>query len=433
LARHYVPRSTPGTPGQLADALSDPRAVATLFNGDAHAFGEFTAAYVAKITAKDPGIAQQLRGQAGDLYPALKAFRPRSSAIQALYRADAPAAGGTVPFGSFSAMLRDVAEAGRSPKRTTGKLTTLMNSFSTDVPSDGGFWIPEDYRSDMILASLEDAIMRPGAVVVPSRSAVLHVPALDDFNHTTSVFGGIIGYWVDESTAATESQAKFTDLAVSSDKLLTLATCSNELLADAPAFETVFVNRLLPQAVAWFEDDKFIGGTGVAEPQGITNAGCAIGVTRATGSTVKFADVIGMLTRLLPQSYGRAVWLASPDAVTQLLGDFLNFGGATTGISDPPDWLTFHDGHWRLLGLPLYPTEHVSALGTAGDLLLVDRSFYLIAERLLLQVSASPHPNFNVDKTQVKVVNRGSGRSWLNTAVSPKNGSQTVSPVVRLV
>jgi hypothetical protein len=309
----------------------------------------------------------------------------------------------------------------------------MQNAFSTDVPSDGGFLVPEDYRSDMILASLETAIVRPGAVVVPSASAVLHVPALDDITHATTVFGGIIGYWADESTAATDTSAKFTDMALSADKLITLSSSPRELPDDAPAFTTVFVNRLLPQAVAWYEDDKFIGGTGVAEPLGVNNAPCAISVTRATGSTVKYIDVVTMLTRLLPQSYSKAVWLCSPDVVTQLLQDFLNFGSATSGITAPPDWLKFSDGHWRLLGLELYPTEHVSPLGTAGDLVLCDRSFFIIADRLHLSVSASSHQQWSQDKTLFKCVNRVRGEPWLGTAVTPKNGSQTVSPIVRLV
>ena len=75
----------------------------------------------------------------------------------------------------------------------------------------------------------------------------------------------------------------------------------------------------------------------------------------------------------------------------------------------------------------------MSALGTAGDLVLADRSFFLIGDRLHLNVSGSPHPLWSSDKTQVKVVNRVRGEVWLQTAVTPKNGSQTVSPVVRLV
>jgi hypothetical protein len=431
-----VTTTIPDSPAGLAEWLAGPHAMQALFGygpGSEHRRAEFHRSYVAAFNKLDGGqVAGQLRDQAGDLYPLLKAYRPRSSALQALYRADAPGAGGQVPFASFGEMLREVAAAGRSPRHTTGKLTALRNSFSTDVPSDGGFAVPEDWRSDMILASLESAIVRPGATVVPAASGVLHVPALDDTTHSSTVFGGIQGFWADEATAATDTSAKVLDMALSMDKLITLSSCSNELLADAPAFQTVFVNRLLPQAVAWFEDDKFIGGTGAGEPLGLVNAPCKVAVTRGTASTVKFADVIAMLTRLLPQSYSRAVWLCSPDVVTQLLGDFLNFGAATTGITPPPDWLTFHDGQWRLLGLPLYVTEHVAALGGAGDLVLADRSFYLVADRLHLQVSASPHPAFNIDKTQIKVVNRARGEVWLGNPVVPKNGSAGVSPVVRL-
>ncbi len=426
----------PDSPAGLGEWLAGPHAMQALFGygpGSEHRRAEFHRAYVAAFNRLDGGqVAGQLRDQAGDLGPLLKAFRPRSSAIQALYRNDAPAAG-PQPFASMGDMLADVATAGRSPRHTTDRLATLMNSFSTNVPSDGGFLVPEQFRSDLLLSSLETAIMRPGAVVIPSREAILHVPALDDSTHATTVFGGITAFWADEATAPAETSAKFSDIALDAKKLITLCSTPNELLNDAAAFGNVFVNRTLPQAVAWFEDDKFVGGTGVGEPAGIASAPCKIDVTRATGGKVSYLDVVGMLTRLLPQSYGRAVWLCSPDVVTQLLQDLLVFGGATTGVTPPADWLSFHDGHWRLLGLELYPTEHVSVLGTAGDLLLVDRSFYVIAERLLLSVAVSPHPQWNQDKSMIKVVNRAAGTAWVNSALTPKNGSQTVSPVVRLV
>ncbi len=434
MARHYVsPRTAlPDSPAALGEFLADPARMRA-FSGDGQAWATFHRSYTRAFTRQDNGeTGAQLRGQAGDLYPLLQAHRPRSSALQSLYRADAPCAG-PHPFTSMADMLADVVTASRGKPAATPRLTELMNAFSTNVPSDGGFLVPEEFRSDLILSTLEQSIMRPGAVVVPSAEQVLHVPSLDDQTHATTLLGGIQAYWSDESTAPPETSAKFTDIALSAQKLIALCTAPNELVNDAPAFSSVFMQRTLPAAVAWFEDDKFVGGNGVGEPAGIANAQCALSVTRATGSTVKYIDVVTMLTRLLPASYSRAVWLASPDVITQLLQDLLVFGGATTGVTPPPQWLKFEDGAWRLLGLQVFPTEHVSALGTAGDLVLCDRSMYLIQERLLLSVAASPHPQWNQDKTVIKVVNRADGGPWVLSPLTPKNGSQTVSPVVRLV
>ncbi len=61
------------------------------------------------------------------------------------------------------------------------------------------------------------------------------------------------------------------------------------------------------------------------------------------------------------------MWQCSPDVLTELLNIFQNFGAATSGITAPAV-LVFDGTVWRLLGLPLYVTEHVPALGTLGDL-----------------------------------------------------------------
>jgi hypothetical protein len=133
---------------------------------------------------------------------------------------------------------------------------------------------------------------------------------------------------------------------------------------------------------------------------------------------------------LLPQSYTSAIWLVSPDVVTELLNIFLNFGAATTGVTPPPQWLDLNAR--TLLGRPFYATEHVPKLGTAGDVALVDPSFYVIGDRLTASVVGSPHAAFSTDKTVFRLVHRVDGRPWLGTAVTPKNGSQTVSPIVTL-
>ncbi len=70
---------------------------------------------------------------------------------------------------------------------------------------------------------------------------------------------------------------------------------------DAAAFD-VYLRTVVPKAMAWWEDHALTGGTGVGEPEGYLKAPCAIQVTRATASHVKFADLIGMVAAMLPAS-----------------------------------------------------------------------------------------------------------------------------------
>jgi HK97 family phage major capsid protein len=187
-------------------------------------------------------------------------------------------------------------------------------------------------------------------------------------------------------------------------------------------------------AVGWFEDQGFLSGIGVDQPVGVVNSACKIDVTRTTSSKVLFADLPAMLTRLLPQSFTRCEWAASPDVLTQLLGDFLAVGTVVTQGIAPTSWLQGDpESGWTLLGRPLHITEHVPALGTAGDLTLYDPSMYVIADRLVMALAASAHASFSSDKTQFRIVSRLGGAMWPQSPVTPKNASATVSPVVRLV
>ena len=142
-----------------------------------------------------------------------------------------------------------------------------------------------------------------------------------------------------------------------------------------------------------------------------------------------------MYSRMLPTSLGRAVWIASIDTFPQLATMALsvgtgggpiwigNYAGGQGGMESPPI---------TILGRPLYFTEKTGPLGTTGDLSFVDLSYYLIGDRMQMQVSASEHYKFQNDKTAYRVVERLDGKPWLQSPLIPRNGGPTLSPVVQL-
>lgn len=200
-------------------------------------------------------------------------------------------------------------------------------------------------------------------------SQQLHIPSADDVSHASTLLGGMSFTWGDEGALAAESSGKYLDIALNAGKLSGYSIASNELVADS-AFET-WIRRAWPLAAGWAEDDKFVNGSGAGEPLGVVNSPCAIGVTRTTTSKVLFADIPAMLTRLLPQSFPRCVWLCGTDVLAQLLGDFLQVGTTpTAAVTAPTGWLQGDEvSGWRLLNRPLYVTEHSPALGSTGDVI----------------------------------------------------------------
>jgi HK97 family phage major capsid protein len=314
------------------------------------------------------------------------------------------------------------------------KLVEITNSFSTDAPSDGGFLVPEQFRSDLMMLSLEDGVIRSKATIIPMSNQTLSIPAVDDTTHSGgAVFGGIQTFWVDEATQPTETSAKFAQVKLDVKKLMAYFTCPQELVADAPGF-SAFVDHALPKALAFEEDYRFMVGTGVGEPLGFINCAAAIIASAVSGqgaNTIIVDNLAAMFARMLPSSLMNSIWIADIGTFPQLalmavqgsLGNSTPVWMNNGVIGAPP---------FTIYGRPVYFTEKCPALGTTGDISLVDPSFYLIGDRQAVTASASNDFAFNVDKVAYKVIERVDGRPWIQSALTPRNGGNTLSPFVQL-
>lgn len=312
----------------------------------------------------------------------------------------------------------------------------VRNSFGSIVPADGGFLIPEEMRSEILSTSLESAIVRPRARIVPMSSLRLGYPAVDETSHASSVYGGIVAYWTEEGATFTESQASFGSVTLDAKKLVIYCEAPNELIADAPAFQS-FLSEILPEAMGFEEDDAFLTGSGTGQPLGALNGDAMVEVTETTANLIVWDDIVTMFSRVLPQSMSRGVWIAAPDTFPQLATMTVNVQNVagTENVGGSAVWLQNGVGGppVTILGRPVIFSEKVPALGTTGALSFVDFSFYLIGDRQAIQASSSPHVKFASDKTAFKLVERVDGRPWLNSAITPRNGSSnTLSPFVTL-
>lgn len=314
------------------------------------------------------------------------------------------------------------------------KLEQLRN-FGSNVPSDGGFLIPETLRSELLAVALENAVVRPRARVVPMDTLRVPFPAIDSTSNVSSVHGGIVGYWTEEGAAMTESQARFSRVVLDAKKLTAFTKVPSELLADSLISLSALIDQLFPEALAWFEDVAFLTGDGVGEPLGVLNGAAAISVSRtASGNAVELADVVNMYSRMLPSSLSRAVWLVSPDNFPSLAQLALTRG--TDGIASPAMWMNngqaIGSPPMTLMGRPVIFTEKVPATGSAGDISFVDFGFYLLGDRQVMQARQSEDRYFETDEVAFRVIERVDGRPWLQSAITPQNNGSTLSPIVKL-
>ncbi|MGD9644055.1 MAG: phage major capsid protein, partial [Elusimicrobiales bacterium] len=72
------------------------------------------------------------------------------------------------------------------------------------------------------------------------------------------------------------------------------------------------------------------------------------------------------------------------------------------------------------------------ALGSKGDLILVDFTYYLIKDGSGPFVAASEHVLFRQNKTVIKVFWNVDGKGWVNEPLTLEDGTTKVSPYVVL-
>jgi HK97 family phage major capsid protein len=297
----------------------------------------------------------------------------------------------------------------------------------------GGYIVPPEFYQQLLAISAEDNTFRQYGFVQPMASATLQFPYLDittaQSAGTSPFFGGVIANWTSEAQTRTETEPKFKMMELKAQELSGYSVSSNILLQDAAFGLEKFLMTLFGKAIAWYEEYAFLRGNGVGKPLGIVNAPAALKQTRGTPNTFVFGDLANMLSKLLPSSYNRARWYLSPTVVPQLLqlADGSNraiFISIDQGAVKPPIW--------KLLNMPVTITEKLPALGTTGDVLLIDPSLYVIGDRMMLEIAASEHVNFLSNQMTWRFVERVDGRPWLDNAITLQDSTTKVSPFVVL-
>jgi HK97 family phage major capsid protein len=442
--------ATPKNAEEMREQLTDKRYMRELLT-DPEKFADYVEDAVNYRVENDPGIAAQQKQQTeAFMIEFLKGVENEETRRVAerlnlggptsrvrpntIYNAKALGAPHDKLFEDTTDLLYAISDQSLTDGPTAKKLDTLRNALSSMKPSEGGFLIPEVLRAEVLRVALERAVVRSRARVIPMDSLTVPFPKLNSTSNVSSIYGGVIGFWTEEGATLTASNPEFGRVELRAQKLTLYTEVPNELLMDSRPSMAAFINDIFPEAVAWFEDVAFFIGGGVGEPLGFLNAPAKVSVTRdASGAAVEWIDIVSMYCRMLPQSLDRAVWVISPDTLPSLLQlttetgvsvVWLGGGSFGTAAASPP---------MTMLGLPIIISEKARAVGTAGDINLVDFGFYLIGDRQAMSAKQSDDFKFDRDVTAFRVTERLDGRPWLDAPITPQNGGATLSPFVQLL
>lgn len=335
-------------------------------------------------------------------------------------------------FESFGEFALAVAAGGNDQRliRNAGMVST--------TGTDGGFAVPLQFLGPVLDAALAMEVVRPRANVIPMASKTATAGVFDYLDGTSGKRAGLQLLWGSEAAPLTEQKGKVREMTLDAKKGSILVRVSNELAADAPAFDRQ-LGQAMVAAVAIGLDMAFLAGNGAGQPLGILNAPVTITVAKESGqaaNTLFLQNLANMVGKLHPASFARSVWLVHPTAVPSLylmsytvknVAGTENVGGtAAQAITQDAD------GTLRIFGRPVAVTEACSAFSAAGDIMLCDFSRYAVGLRADASIKRDESVYFASDELAFRLTLRVDGQPQDGATTKLKDGSNTVSPFVVL-
>lgn len=383
-----------------------------------------------------------------DKYPALWDNKANETRAEKEYRI----------YTGFGEQLQLVRVAAQNPVATDPRLHELNkleqrapSGMSETVPADGGFLIYPDFSQEVLRLAHETGQVwnRGRRIPISDTTNAIKIPAIDQTSRVDgSRWGGVRAFWMNEADALTASKAKFRLLELVTKKLGALYYATDELVADAAALGALIV-QAFGEEIGFKLDDAFINGDGAGKPQGIMNSPALVTINKEAGqsaSTVVWQNVLKMWFRLWLKSRPNAVWFINQDVEQQLFQMYNNtnqYASVVKGVAPDqgPDATVkpiytpvgyLQQPTAMLMNRPVIPIEQCASLTNLGDIILCDPTQYVYIDKGAPQTAASMHVRFLNDEMTYRTIYRVDGQGWWHSALTPFQGSNTVSPFVTL-
>jgi HK97 family phage major capsid protein len=335
-------------------------------------------------------------------------------------------------FGEFAQSVKAAVRAapgGLDPRLTMNAPTTTSTE---GVGADGGFAVPPDFRTAITekVMGVDSLLARTDQLTSASNSITLPKDETTPWQST----GGIQAFWEGEGSLITQSKVALEQTTIRLNKLTALVPVTEELLEDASALST-YINRKAPQKFDYKIQNAIINGTGAGQPKGILASDALVEVAKESGQvadTVLAQNITNMWARMYAPSRSNAIWLINQDVEPQL--DYLQMPGTnpTAPLFMPAGGLSASP-FATLKGRPVVPVEACKTLGDVGDIILADLTQYMTAMKTGgIRQDVSMHLLFDYDTLAFRFILRMAGLPWWGSAITPANGSNTLSCFVSL-
>lgn len=343
------------------------------------------------------------------------------------------------PFRSLGEQLLAVYRSSKNPHQADKRLLDLdkraVVGMNEGVGAEGGFLLQDDFSADLMRNAMEVGLIAPRCRRFPTSpgSTGVSFPVVQETSRVEgSRWGGVQVYRVNEAAAATSKKVKFALERLGFEKLIGMFVATDELLSDA-TFLGAWMGEAFKEEISCKIDTEIIRGTGAGQMLGILNAGCLVSVAKETSqaaATIVGMNCVKMFARLFARSQANSVWLANQDCFPQIATLTITKDKSDIPIYQPAN-IASGQTLGTILGRPVVYVEQASTVGTQGDLILADLSRYMMIEKDPQQAS-SIHVYFDTEQTAYRMSIRNNGQPMLKQAITPMNGSSTLTDFVVL-
>lgn len=340
------------------------------------------------------------------------------------------------PFASLGEQLVAIRNAAVNPGQTDPRLYRAATGNNEAVGSDGGFALDQQFERELLNRTYQtgELAQRVTKRLIGAGFNGLNVNLIDETSRADgSRFGGVRAYWVGEGGSYTGSRPKMRRFTLNLEKLTGLYYATDELLQDAVGLASE-VQGAFEQEFTFAVDEAIMNGSGAGAPLGILAAPALVSVTKETGqpaATFKYENALKMWSRMWAPSRRNAVWFINQDVEPQLNTMSLAVGTGGVPVYLPAGGLSGQP-FATLFGRPVIPVEHCATLGTVGDVVLADLSQYRWIDKGGTEMASSIHVAFTTGEQAFRFTYRANGAPFWAAALTPKNGSNTLSPFVAL-
>lgn len=335
-------------------------------------------------------------------------------------------------FNSLGEQLQAIRNAAKGT--VDNRLTMVNNAImgtNTGTGEDGGYAIQEDFAGNILESAVQtgEILSRVDTYTCSANSNSVRWMTTKEDDISDSVFGGVKMFWAEEGETVEATKPKFREARLELEKMMGFAYATEELLQDA-AFMTSLFGRAFAIGSRRLLEGAIISGDGDKKPLGMLNSTALIEVAKDSAQaagTITADNIFGMWQRSLHEYRSRLVWLAHPDTEMQL--QKMTFNGESIwmpegGLRDAP--------FQKVLGRPVIYTDHMSALGQKGDIMLCDPKQYLLIRKGTVKQDWSIHVEFLTAQQCFRVIFRCNGKPKVDSALKIKNSTLTRSPFVTL-